>query len=412
MLQRLFTRMGIVLGVAVLVAALTAVPANAQSPTPEGTVIRSIATVSFTDANNNTYTSVADTADVTVGFVAGVDVIAGAATVGPASPSVNDTLFFTVANAGNGADSVTISQNISVGGIITVTGFRLGATTYPALPLLNQALAGTSIAQAGNITVKVIYSVAAGTGGLSTVYTLTATSRRNTGVSDNGATTVSPNLTTAVAVTPDGGQNLQRLPSNGTNYTFSFTVTNNATGSDGFDLLVSHPRTPITIVSVNGVLDDSTRITGVAAGASVVIAVVYSIGNVAAGLPDTLVLKARSVASPGTSDNGFADLTVVRPVVVIDKVAFRDNQTTPIGSGTVLPGEFIQYKVTVTNSGSAAASVVHVADALATQLTFASTSPDAAGWTLSNVGNNVSADLTGTLAVGASRFFWVRASVK
>ena len=412
MLQRLLTRMGIVLGVAVLIAALAAVPANAQSPTPEGTVIRSIATVSFTDANSNTYATVADTANVTVGFVAGVDVIAGAATVGPASPSVNDTLFFTVANPGNGTDSVTVSQNISVGGIISVTGFRLGATTYPALPLLNQALAGTSIAAAGNITVKVIYSVAAGTGGLSTVYTLTATSRRNTGVSDNGATTVSPNLTTAVAVTPDGGQNLQRLPSNGTNYTFSFTVTNNATGSDGFDLLASHPKTPITIVSVNGVAGDSARITGVAAGASQVIAVVYSIGNVAAGLPDTLVLNARSVASPGTSDNGFADLTVVRPVVVIDKVAFRDNQTTPIGAGTVVPGEFIQYKVTVTNSGSAAASVVHVSDALATQLTFNTTTPDAAGWTLSNVGNNVTADLTGTLAVGASRFFWVRASVK
>ena len=412
MLQRLFTRMGIVLGVAVLVAALTAVPANAQSPTTEGTVIRSIATVSFTDANSNTYATVADTADVTVGFVAGVDVIAGAATVGPASPSVNDTLFFTVANPGNGTDSVTVSQNISVGGIITVTGFRVGATTYPALPLLNAALAGTSIAAAGNITVKVIYTVAAGTGGLSTVYTLTATSRRNTGVSDNGATTVSPNLTTAVAVTPDGGQNLQRLPSNGTNYTFSFTVTNNATGSDGFDLLASHPKTPITIVSVNGVAGDSTRITGVAAGASQVIAVVYSIGNVAGGLPDTLVLKARSVASTGTSDNGFADITVVRPVVVIDKVAFRDNQTTPIGAGTVVPGEFIQYKVTVTNSGSAAASVVHVSDALATQLTFNTTTPDAAGWTLSNVGNNVTADLTGTLAVGASRFFWVRASVK
>jgi uncharacterized repeat protein (TIGR01451 family) len=99
-------------------------------------------------------------------------------------------------------------------------------------------------------------------------------------------------------------------------------------------------------------------------------------------------------------------------VVVIDKVAFRDNQTTPIGAGTVVPGEFIQYKVTVTNSGSAAASVVHVSDALATQLTFNTTTPDAAGWTLSNVGNNVTADLTGTLAVGASRFFWVRASVK
>lgn len=412
MLQRLFTRMGIVLGVAVLVAALTAVPANAQSPTPEGTVIRSIATVSFTDANSNTYATVADTADVTVGFVAGVDVIAGAATVGPASPSTNDTLFFTVANPGNGTDSVTITQTIGAGAIITVTGYRVGATTFASLALLNASLAGTGIAEGANITVKVIYSVASGTGGQSQTYTLIATSRRNNTVTDNGVTTVSPNLTTAVSVTPDGLQNLQRLPSNGTNYTFNFTITNNASGTDGFDLLASHPRTPITIVSVNGVLGDSARITGVGAGASQVIAVVYSIGNVPAGTPDTLVLKGRSVASPGTSDNGFADLTVIRPLLAIDKVAFRDNQATPIGTGTVVPGEFIQYKITVTNNGSAPASVVHVADALATQLTFASTSPDAAGWTLSNVGNNVSADLTGTLAIGTSRFFWVRASVK
>jgi uncharacterized repeat protein (TIGR01451 family) len=410
MLQRIFTRMGILVGVAALLTALTAVPANAQ--TPEGTVIRSIATVSFTDANGNAYAAVADTVDLTVGFVAGVDVIAGAATVGPASPSVNDTLFFQVANPGNGTDSVTVSQNISVGGIITVTGYRVGATTYPALPLLNTALAGTAIAQAANITVKVIYTVTAGTGGLSTVYTLTAASRRTPAVTDNGATTVSPALITAVAVTPDGAQNLLRLPSNGTNYTFSFTVTNNASGTDGFDLLASHPRTPITIISVNGVAGDSARITGVAAGASQVIAVVYSIGNVAAGTPDTLVLKGRSVATPATFNTGFADITVIRPLIIVDKTAFRDNQTTLIGAGTVVPGEFIQYKITVSNSGSAPASVVHVADALATQLTFASTSPDAAGWTLSNVGNNVSGDLTGTLAAGASRFFWVRASVK
>jgi uncharacterized repeat protein (TIGR01451 family) len=402
--------MGIVLGVAVLLAALTAVPANAQ--TPEGTVIRSISTVSFTDANSNTYTSVLDTADVIVGFVAGLNTTASAATVAPVSPSTNDTLFFPVQNIGNGTDSVTISQSISVGGIITVTGYRVGATTFASLATLNASLAGTAIAQSASITVKVIYSVTSGTGGLSTVFTLNATSRRSTGVSDNAVTTVSPNLTTAVAVTPDGAQNLQRLPSNGTNYTFSFTVTNNATGTDGFDLLASHPKTAIAIVSVNGVAGDSTRITGVASGASQVIAVVYSIGNVAAGTPDTLVLKARSVATPGTSDNGFADVTVIRPLLTVLKVAFRDNQTTAIGSGTVVPGEFIQYKITVTNSGSAPASVVHVADALATQLTFSGTTPDAAGWTLSNAGNNVSGDLTGTLAAGASRFFWIRASVK
>jgi uncharacterized repeat protein (TIGR01451 family) len=401
--------MGIVLGVAVLFAALTAVPANAQ--TPEGTVIRSIATVSFTDANSNTYASLADTVNVTVGFVAGANVIAGAATVGPAAPSTNDTLSFQVVNIGNGTDSATISQTISVGGIITVTGYRVGTTTYASLALLNAALAGTPIAQAANITVKVIYNVTGGTGGLSTVYTLTATSRRNTAVSAAGVTTVSPALTTAVSVTPDGLQNLQRLPSNGTSYTFTFTVTNNASGTDAFDLLVTH-KTAITSVSVNGVAGDSTRITGVASGASQNINVVYLVNSVAAGTPDTLVLKARSVASPGTSNTGFADITVIRPLLAIDKVAYRDNQTTLIGTGTAVPGEFIQYKITVTNSGSAPASTVHIADVLASQLTFSGTTPDAAGWTLSNAANTVSADLTGTLAVGTSRFFWIRASVK
>ena len=412
MLHKLLTRMGMVLGVVVLLATLTAVPANAQSPTPEGTLIRSIATVSFTDANTNTYATVADTVNLFVGFVAGVDVIAQAAIVNPISPSTLDTLFFTVANPGNGTDSVTVSQSIGAGSIITITGFRVGATTYPALPQLNNALAATPIAQGANIVVKVIYSVAAGTGGLSQTYTLTANSRRTPAVTDNALTTVTPSLTTAVTVTPDGLQNLTRLPSNGTNYTFTFTVTNNSTGPDAFDLLVTHPRTPITIISVNGVLDDSTRILSLAAGASLPIAVVYSIGNVAAGLPDTLVLKARSVASPATSDNGFADITVIRPLIVVDKTAYRDNQTTLIGAGLVVPGEFIQYKITVTNSGSALASTVQVADALAAALNFVSTTPDAAGWTLSNVGNNVSGNLAGTLGIGASRFFWVRASVK
>ena len=118
------------------------------------------------------------------------------------------------------------------------------------------------------------------------------------------------------------------------------------------------------------------------------------------------------MASPTTSNNGFADLTVIRPLIAMLKVAYRDNQTTLIGTGTVVPGEFIQYKITVTNNGSAPASTVHVSDALAAQLTFSSTTPDAAGWTLSNVANTVTGDLSGTLAAGASRFFWIRASVK
>lgn len=407
---RLFIKIGLFLTLAALGAAFVARPAHGQ--TPEGTVIRNIATVTFTDANSNAYAPVADTVDVTVGFVAGIDVIAAAATVAPASPSTADTIAFQVDNIGNGTDSVTISETISVGGIITVTGYRYAATTYGSLAALNTALSSVGIAMGGSITIQVIYDVAAGQGGQSTVYTMTATSRRDGAVSDNDATTITPNQIVAVAVTPDGGQNLQQLPSNGTNYTFTFTVTNNGNGPDAFDLIASNPGVAITIVSVNGVAGDSTQIIGLAAGASQNIDVIYSIGAVAAGTVDSLYLMARSVANNTFSDNGYADLTVVRPALTIAKVAYRDDQSTVIGpADRVTPGEFIQYRITVTNSGSAAASSVHVDDLLPAELTFASATGDAPGWTFANVGNDVDADLSGNLAAGGSRFFWIRASI-
>ena len=395
------------LALAGVVAVLAARPATAQ--TPEGTVITNTATVNWTDANSNSYTPVSANVSVTVGFQAGIDVIAAAATVTPASPSTADTLFFDVQNIGNGPDSVTVSESISVGGIITVTGYRLGATTHPTLAALNLALSSTAIAQAGTITIKVVYDVAAGQGGQSTVYTMTATSRRDAGVSDFDATTITPSESIAVAVTPDGGQNLQQLPSNGSNYTFTFTVQNNGNGPEDFDLLASNPGTVITIVSVNAVAGDSTQI-NLAAGASTTIDVIYSVGDVPAGSVDSLYLRARSVTLPATFNDGFADLTVIRPSLTITKEAYRDDQVTVI-AGTVLPGEFIQYKITVANSGDADASTVHIDDLLPAEVTYDSNTPDGAGWTISNVGNDVDADLAGTLAPAASRFFWIRVQI-
>ena len=63
----------------------------AQTPTPEGTVIRNIASVTFTDANSNAYAAVADTVDITVGFGAGIDVT-GPASATPAAGSNGNTL--------------------------------------------------------------------------------------------------------------------------------------------------------------------------------------------------------------------------------------------------------------------------------------------------------------------------------
>jgi len=174
--------------------------------------------------------------------------------------------------------------------------------------------------------------------------------------------------------------------------------------------VVTHPGVAVSIVSVNGVAGTSTSI-ALAASASQNIAVVYTVLNVAAGTKDTLVLTGTSVANGAVSDNGKADLTVIKPSLTISKVAYRDDQTTPIGAGLVLPGEFIQYKVTVTNGGVAAAASVVITDALPAQLTFSSATGDLAGWTIGNSGNNVTATLSGTLASSGSRFIWIRAQV-
>ena len=393
----------------VAVAALTLVAGRAAAQTAEGTVITNTATVTYTDANSNAYAPVSGSVSVTVGFTAGVSVTANTPSPTPASPSSANQLTFTVTNAGNGTDSVSVSQNISVAGVITVTGYQIGASSYLTLAALNLALSQTVIAQGGTVQIKVNYDVAANKGGVNTVYTLTAASRRTPATTANGQSSITPASTYAVATTPDGGQNLQRLP--GTNYSFTFTVQNNGNGSDQFDLLATSPGSVvISIVSVNGAAGDSTRVT-LAAGASQTFAVVYNVATVAAGSTDTLYLRARSVGQPATLDDGFADLTVVKPNLTLTKQAFRDDGVTPV-VGTVLPGEFIRYRVTITNTGSTTATTVQVSDALPAQLTYASAT--GIDWSFSVAGQTVTADYTansGILAAGASSSFVLRVSI-
>ncbi len=398
------------LTLALMLAAFASREAFAQ--TPEGTVITNTASVSYTDANTNTYTAATASVSITVGFLAGVDVT-GSATAGPASPSTANTLSFPIQNVGNGTDQFQIATpSISVGGVISITGYVYSATNYATLALLNTALSSVNVAQGASITVQVKYDVAANKGGVATVLTVTASSQRTPATNDSFATTITPAQTYGVAVTPDGGQNITKLPSNGTNYSFTFTVTNNGNGADNFNLVASNTGAAVTIVSVNGVAGSSTTISGIAAGAAPTVAVVYSVGNVAAGTTDNVVLTATSVGDNTKTDNGTADLTVIRPALSMAKAAYRDNQTTLLGGGdVVLPGEYIQYKITVTNNGAAPASVVHIDDLLPSEVTYQSAAGDLAGWTITNTGNDVVADLTGTLAAGTSRFIWIRVRI-
>src|SRR5438128_6531166 len=174
----MFRHLRFTYSLALAAMALVAVAGEALAQTPEGTVITNTATATYTDANNNPYAAVSGSVSVTVGFKAGLTVTANTPTPSSASPSTADTMTFTVANAGNGTDSMTISENITVAGVITVTGYRYGATTYGTLAALNTAPAGVGIARGGSTTLKIVHDVAGGQGGVTTVYALTANSRR------------------------------------------------------------------------------------------------------------------------------------------------------------------------------------------------------------------------------------------
>jgi len=393
-----------------IATALLAVATEARAQTPEGTVITNTATATYTDANGNAYAPVTGSVSVTVGFKAGVTVTANTPNPAAASPSVADTMTFTVSNIGNGTDSMSISDASSVPGVITVTGYRYGATTYGTLAALNGALATAAIPQGGSIVIKVVFNVASGQGGVTTVYTLTATSRRTPATSANASSTITPITVYGLAVTPDGGQNVQRLPGNG--YSFTFAVQNNGNGNDNFDVIATSPGSPvITVVSVNGVAGDSARLS-LAPSASTNITVVYNVANVAGGSTDTLTLTGRSVGQPATTDPGFMDLTVIKPNLTLTKAAYLDDGVTPVASG-VIPGQIIRFRFTVTNGGATSASNVLVTDALPAQVTYVSTS-SSTGWTVTVVGQNVTANYTGTggvLAASANATFELRVSI-
>src|SRR5438128_4539462 len=395
----MFRHLRFTYSLALAAMALVAVAGEALAQTPEGTVITNTATATYTDANNNPYAAVSGSVSVTVGFKAGLTVTANTPTPSSASPSTADTMTFTAANVGNGTDSVTISENISVAGVITVTGYRYGATTYGTLAALNTALASVAIAQGGSITLKIVYNVASGQGGVSTVYTLTANSRRTPATSGNAASTGTPATTYAATTTPDGGQNVQRLPGNG--YSFTCSVGNNGNGNDNLDLIATSPGSPvITIVSVNGAAGDNARI-ALAPAASQAVTVAYNVENVERHPTSTMPPRERSVVQPATFDDGFMDLTVIKPNVTLTKAAYLDDGVTLV-SGSVVPGQVIRYRFTVTNTGATSASSVQVTDALPAQVTYASTS-SSIGWTVSVTGQNVTASYTGTGGVlGAS----------
>ena len=400
---------------ALLVAPLMAAPLHAQTATPEGTVIKNKATATYSDANSNTgYASVSDSVSVTVGFLAGVNPTSPAS-VTPASPSSADTIAFTLQNVGNGTDTAQVSIPTPSSGV-TITGYRFNGTTYASVAALNTALSTYTLASGATAVIKVVYDVANGAGGSTIPVSLTQSSKRSPTTTATTTTNVQPPGARAVAVSPKGAT-VTQLPSNGTSYTFDFTVTNNGNSSDTYNIAASIAGTPagaVTIVSVNGVAGTTGTAT-IASGASTTITVAYNVAfGVAAGTSDKIVLTATSQAVATVKDAGDVTVTVTKAAVTMTKTAWKDDQVTQIISTTLVkPGDYMQYKVALTNGASAAAAQnIQISDALPAEVTYVSSAGDASGWTISQTGGTVTASLSGTLAAGATRFIWIRVQVK
>ncbi len=401
-----------ILAIAATVGWLQPTAAYGQA-TAEGVDIVNTATVSFSDANSNTYSTVDGVATVTVGHAAGIDMVAAAATAAPLVNTTGNTMTFTLNNVGNGVDTLSVSQTNSDPGVLTVTKFTYDGTDYVNIGLLNTALLDSTVVAGGSVVIVVEYSIADDTGGEPSTYELTGHSIRDGGVTDPDNTIVTPALTGSVVVTPKGGLTLLHLPNSVgvPTYTFVVTVFNNQTGADDFDLLATSPGSAvITIVSVDGELLDSARV-NILAGASPTFNVVYSVAG-SATAQDTLYLEARSVAAPATTDQGFADITVIEADLSITKVAYESTRTTPIGASLVLPDDFIEYLVTVTNDGTAQAADVVVTDDLPATLTYISRLNVVGTWDVTGTDNDKTFTLNpGTLNAGASVSFWIRAQV-
>ena len=170
----------------------------------------------------------------------------------------------------------------------------------------------------------------------------------------------------------------------------------------------------MTIVSVNGVAGStgSTALLAALTGTSNV-TVVYSVATGAAtGATATITLTATSTQVPTATDAGDLTVTVARAGLSMAKALYRDDQTTLVGAGAVSTNEYVQYRVTVSSTGAAAAAAVSVADVIPAQVTYVTAAGDAAGWSFATAGSTLTATLAGTLASGTSRFFWIRVRVR
>jgi len=263
-------------------------------------------------------------------------------------------------------------------------------------------------------TISIVAFITSSVGTSVTNVATVADNGDDTNLANNTANTTSAVTVRRVATTPDAAT-ISQLPSNGVNYTQTFVVTNTGNISDSYNLVAAvAPAGVVTVISVNGTAGSTSTTTAIAAAGTRNVNVVYSVATGAAtGASATLTMTATSIVTATSSNAGDVTVTVARAGVTMTKQLYRDDRTTLVtGPANVSTGEYVQYRVTLTNGGTASATSLIVTDPIPGAVTYDSATPDAAGWTIATAAGTLTGSLAGTLAVGASRFFWIRVRVK
>lgn len=434
-----------------------AMPASAQSfPSPwqdgqpvgadylstrAGTLITNTATASFTDANSNAYDIVSDAVTLEVDLVPNIRV----SRIGDDNQGVTSgqvySYFFQITNLTNDNASPLLSLTLDPTfveaqafcfRVYDVDGTeRVGAgACFADYADFIAAVNGTELDIHEYMVVSITVEVLDGTGGGSTqivadvpTVTVGGDSYGNTGDGSDQVTLISGDVSLAAEFTE-----VDRLPSNGTEYSARFTVTNFQSEDADFDLVSAFfgsNDAGIGVVRLALCSDLGTAITSVAilAGESADVCVVYTVAMVDAGSQTTITLTATDQVRGYVTGEAATRVTVIRPALSISKQAYRDDAGTfsPVeiaDMGLVVPGEFFWYEIRVENVGSAEAVTVALEDDLdLTNLNFINLTDDGAApaWTFvgqDTVAGQIRAQLATLSMADGERWIRIRVQVR
>lgn len=298
-----------------LVAFGIAPPAEAN--TAANTTIRNTVTVNFDDTAGTPMTAVTDDVDVTVTLVESTPTLSAPAD-GSTDPATGEVYSYTLTATANGPDT----YNLTEASVTDSAGdFAVGSTTTFSTPSLT--LGATTVATAGNIA-------AAGTTAI-TVPSDSAVGGGVNGIIAGDTVVINGQVFTVDSVTDNGG-------APGTS-----TITVNGNGT-------------LTAIAVGDVIGEQQSFTLTVNPGTLV-------ASPSSPVTVTVAINARDDAAAANAATDTTITTITFPALDVVKEVSTDGGATfsagPVGAA---PAATLTYRVTVTNSGSSAASSVLLTD--------------------------------------------------